>query len=288
VRGAWFGGLEVLRPMASRTPRGGRRRRPTESSFPVIPIAIGVVILGFAIGAGIPALRRQQAAVVAVATATPTQSPEPFPTASDLPTESPSPRATATPSPRVAQAASSTPTPRATPTPKATKTPASAPEPTRSPSPEALATTIPSASLKPPKPSPLATLRTVQVAPSTIHLVATPVPPPAPTSAPDAPLLRDAQQTVRTYIEALIAGDDTTAQSQLLANSGTPNAALSEKSFLDRDARIIDISASATSPTTAAVNVDVRSAKGLYYAHYEVRRLDTGVTLIREHNYIKP
>ena len=92
---------------------------------------------------------------------------------------------------------------------------------------------------------------------------------------------------MRTYINALIAGDDGTAQSQLLANAGSANAALSEKSFLDRSARITDISATSSSPTSANVDVYIHSGAGSYYAHFEVRRLDSGVTLINEHNFAK-
>lgn len=92
---------------------------------------------------------------------------------------------------------------------------------------------------------------------------------------------------MRTYINALISGDEGTAKNQLLANAGTPNATLSEKAFLDRGSRITDISAAATSAATANVDVYIHSGSGSYYAHFEVRRLDSGVTLINEHNFAK-
>jgi hypothetical protein len=116
---------------------------------------------------------------------------------------------------------------------------------------------------------------------------ARPAPPSAAPSATSNALLSGAQQTVRTYINALIAGDEGTAQNQLLANAGSPNANLTEKSFLDHGSRITDISATATSPTTANVDVYIHSGSGSYYAHFEVRRLDSGVTLINEHNFAK-
>jgi len=92
---------------------------------------------------------------------------------------------------------------------------------------------------------------------------------------------------VRTYIGALIAGDDATAQAQLLANAGTAQARLSEKDFLDAGSRIVDISARSTDANSAVVDIDIQTSKGLYYGHYELRRLDSGVLLIRQHSAVK-
>jgi hypothetical protein len=117
--------------------------------------------------------------------------------------------------------------------------------------------------------------------------VAVASPAPADANATGPPWLHDAEDTARAYLDALISGDDATAQAQLLASSGSPGSQLSEKQFLDKESRIVDLSASATSATTASVDADVQTAKGLYYVHFEVQRLDSGVVLIREHNSTK-
>ncbi|MBV9647567.1 MAG: hypothetical protein JO043_08895 [Candidatus Eremiobacteraeota bacterium] len=103
----------------------------------------------------------------------------------------------------------------------------------------------------------------------------------------DARLVSDAKETVRTYLQALIAGDESTASSQLLANAGTSAAQLSERNILDSSSRIVNLDGRATSNNTASVDADIQTSTGLYYAHYELRRLDTGIVLIREHTYVK-
>jgi hypothetical protein len=137
-------------------------------------------------------------------------------------------------------------------------------------------------------PTPVAVRHATSAAAQPPSVVAKAASAPPAAGGSDLPLLRDAQQTVRTYLTALISGDDATAQSQLLANSGTSASELSEKGFLDKSSRIVDMTSTATSPTTASVDVDIQSGKGSFYAHYELRRLDSGVTLILEHNYAKP
>lgn len=147
----------------------------------------------------------------------------------------------------------------------------------------------------PPPPTPVGSHGLIATTASTHVTMTQPEPPPPPpppvdqgaTADPNAQLLHDAQDAVRTYIGAVAAGDDATAKAQLLANSGTSQATLLEKSFLDPGARIVDMSARATSPTTAVIDADIQTQKGLYYGHFEVRRLDSGIVLISLHSAVK-
>jgi hypothetical protein len=93
---------------------------------------------------------------------------------------------------------------------------------------------------------------------------------------------------VREYLGALMQGDATTAYGLLAADPGSPDAKLAEKDFLDRSARIVDINAHTTSPTTAIVETDIQSSKGGYFARFTVVRQSGGNVMIVQHDFIKP
>lgn len=83
-------------------------------------------------------------------------------------------------------------------------------------------------------------------------------------------------------------GDVTSAFGLLAADPGSADGKLTEKDFLDKGARIVDISAHTTSPTTAIVETDIQSSKGAYFARYTVARQPGGNVMIVEHDFIKP
>lgn len=83
-------------------------------------------------------------------------------------------------------------------------------------------------------------------------------------------------------------GDAASALGFLAADPGSPDGTLSEKEFLDQNARIVDINAHTTSPTTAIVETDIRSAKGAYFARFTVTRQPAGNVMIVQHDFIKP
>jgi outer membrane biosynthesis protein TonB len=229
----------------------------------VVPIAVGVVLLGFVIGAAIPALRRAPSSTVAVSTAAPTPAPRVQPVAKAVPTPSAEP----TPSPKPVPK----PTVRVRPSEPATRqpTPTSKPRPTASARPSS---------------SPAATPR------ATATALPTSAPTRAPTNAPVAQpaIAHDATRVVRWYLESLMRGDETGARALLDAAPGSPNAQLVEEAFVDKSARIVEMTARTLSPTSAEVDTNINSPKGPYFARYTVERTRSGAVLIRQHDYIKP
>lgn len=96
-----------------------------------------------------------------------------------------------------------------------------------------------------------------------------------------------AAATVRRYLEALIAGNESDARALLDAPSGSADAALGEESFVDRATQIVDVRPRATSADDAVVEVDLQTSKGAYFDRFQVQRNQNGV-VIREHSFIKP
>jgi hypothetical protein len=108
--------------------------------FPVIPVAIGLAVVGAIVAAGFVFLITSSGGdSVPIAAVTPTETPGPI--QPPAPTFTPTPRPTATPTPR--PTATPTPRPTATPTPRPTATPTPRPRPTRTPIPSPTSTPVP-------------------------------------------------------------------------------------------------------------------------------------------------
>jgi len=278
------------------TPPRRRAQRPSDNAgFPLVPILIGVIVLGFVIGAGWSLLanrHQSDTATVALSTAT-LQSdtlPSITPVSASVPEPSPSPLAQTTTTPSRAtpsashtpkRAASPEPTVSALPTVKATAivttAATTAPTPKAAPSVVALATR---AAAKAPPPPPLVA--------ATAHAVVTPLAS-ASATAVDVPhdFDRLAAAVVRQYLEAVKRGDSSAAYAALGASPGDRGASLTEAGIVDAHTRIGRIDSHGTSDT-ATVEVDLQTAGGPYYGEYTVRKNDTGAAVIVQHSLVKP
>lgn len=280
-----------------------RRRRSTQpppsspSILPTIVLGIGVVVAGLGIGAFLSAMQRHGDTTTTTASrgvpavtpvAQPTRGPVAVATLVAHPTPSPTPRPTATPR--------ATPTPRATATPRPTPTPAGTPTPQPTPTPQATPTPHASAS---PRATPA--VRPAQVArteatprPTATPVVVTPRPAtPRPTPVPAAtPRAAEpgsggyAQNAVRRYLDALIAGNENAAYAELGRSRGEPGASLSEEAFIDRGTRITSMRTTSSDATGATVEVELSSSRGSYFATYHVTNGPNG-PVIDQHDYIK-
>ena len=116
--------------------------------FPLLPVAIGVVIVGAIAAVGAVVILMSSGAdnvpiapVAPTGTPAPIQPPAPTFTPTPRPTATPTPRPTATPTPR--PTATPTPRPTAMPTPRPTAMPTPRPRPTRTPIPSPTSTPVP-------------------------------------------------------------------------------------------------------------------------------------------------
>jgi hypothetical protein len=275
-----------------------------------IALSIGVVVAGLGIGAFLSALQSKGGngsarptavgsapvvtpvpqptrgpVVIATIVAHPTAAPTPVPTPRATPTSAPTPTvaptvvATAVPSPSAAPVATSAPRPTATAVPataaplaNATARAAQVAQATATPQPAATPRATVRPTPAPPPTLPAATPRAVSVQ--------TPADagPPAATSA--------AQNTVRRYLEALIAGNESAAYAALGRPTGDPSVQLSEEAFLDRASRITAIRTRSTDATGATIDVRIASSRGTYDATYHVTN-GPGGPVIDQHDYIK-
>lgn len=289
--GSWRGrarpSRETRTPMPSTPPRRRAQRPPDDTGLPLVPILIGVIVLGFVIGAGWSLLSNRHggnATTVALATATPQS--DALPSVTPVPGPSDTLQPAAAPSPEMT-------TPR--PTPVATHTPkrAASPAPTPSVPPTVAARSTPLAT-KPPTASAvaLATRAAGEVPPpppvirETARASATPL-----ASATAADVSRDfstlAAAVVRQYLEAVKRGDSTAAYAALGAAPGDRGAALTETGIVDARTRIGRIDSHGNGDT-ATVEVDLQTAGGPYYGEYTVRKNDTGAAVIVQHSLVKP
>src|ERR1700693_1605297 len=275
-------------------PRRTRRQSAGERSFPLIPILIGVIVLGLAFGAGLSTLMQRNgntpaALVTAVPLPTalntpvappremlnvpkrvpPTRVPLNVPAGLATPSEAPVAIATATPTTRHVSIARSTAGPvpvvtamRITPQPAATIPPYAA---TPAPPPISGA----------PKPVPASPKAPVAVVPA------------QPADEADSDFARLGAGVVRFYLNALVRGDDASARTVLDGPRGSRALRLSEKEFADASLRIVKLDAHGISDS-ATVNVDLSTAKGAYFEQFSLRRLPTGAAVIIEHTFIRP
>lgn len=282
------------------TPPPRRSRRSATpargNSLPLIPILIGVIVLGFVIGAGLSLVGKRGTTTVAtvVRTAEPTLAPvTPAPTDPPTATDPPATKAPSAPvvtnvAPSLAShapTASAAPASTATPNATATATAITTANATASAKATARATTIRATATPTAK-------AVAAVAPTpTVRATAKPIATVAPTAAPpsDAPVASDdvdsefsklASAVVRQYVGAIERGDDATAYASFGPSSS--GVKLIESGVLDPSTRIQHVEAR-TAGNNATVNVDLKTAKGLYFGQFTVHRTDAGAALITDH-----
>ena len=286
--------------MQESPPRRSRRTPPKGGgpSLPFVPIIIGVVILGFVIGAGLSVVGNHgaQNGSVAFATSTPQLQPT-FGTVTEAPAET-SPSAIPEPSrtPRVTPIGTR---PAATPSPaRSARLAAASPRPAPQNSPArpapsvagtVAAATAPAAAT----PAPATPAARVTAEPTVVATLAPTDAPPA-TLAPtpsvvavdaDGQFSRLAGSVVRQYLLALAAGDTQSAYAALAQPPGP--AGVPERGAVDSSLRIEKIQARGTD-SAASVSVDVTTASGPYYGQYTVHRSATGAAVIVSHTFAKP
>jgi len=278
--------------MSPRTSRGRRAGGPSEPSLPLVPLLVGVIVAGLAIGALFSSLGSKAGGgpsatpppVVAVATPgqerptpmpyEPTPVPRrrlrtPDPALAPMPTSDPDATPRAEPSPTVAP-----PTAR----PRRTARPAT-PEPTEPPEPTAAPAT----------PRPRAIRSAVPVG-----ALATPAAAGTPASAAAGPdpgatgFPHDAEELVRSYYSALRASDPAAAYAALGApvGGGKHGESTAPEAMVGPDTRIIRVEARGGADASA-VDVSFRSDGVTYFGHYIVERTPAG-PVIRSHDVIRP
>jgi len=268
-------------------PRRVRRPASRGASLPLIPVLVGVIVLGLAFGAGLSVLLQRNASPpVAYVTAAPLASPTHklnVPKHAPAPKNSP-PRSSPTP------ATSPSPQSSATPKPQASLKPiAFAASPfVIAPAPVATAVRITPAPAKPVSPTrpPYAVPESTQPLPVSISRPRTAAPP-QPSDEADSEFARLSASVVRFYLNSLARGDDASAQSVLDGPRGSAALRLSEKEFTDQSLRIVKLDAHGLSDS-ATVNVDLSTYKGAYFEQFSLRRSPTGAAVIIEHTFIRP
>jgi hypothetical protein len=302
--------------MADVPPRRSRRPSDTrkDATFPLIPFLIGVVILGFVIGAGLSMAGRHgsspQVATAPVATDEPTATPAP--TLAPLATARPVVPATAfardeTASPEPSALASPTakPKPKPSVTHVALASPLPSAAPSVAPSIEVSAAVTPTpAAVRAHHATTVDATKTVAPPAVTKKPTATSVPDAAPnasvapastTAAPptaaqpgaieaDSDFGRLSANVVRQYLRALARGDTQSAAGAF--PPGTPNLTFPEQPILDASATIGTISARGSSQTQT-VNAAISTANGNYTGTYTVQRTATGAAVIVSHSLYK-
>ncbi len=286
-------------------PRRSRRSTPAAQTgtLPFVPIIIGIIVLGFLIGAGLSFVGRGGGGNrPVIANVVPSQSASP-PVA---PAPAMTPTAVATPSrvdairPPPASPADPTSAP-------ATHVPASHAPATDAPATAAPATRVPatptakavSVLAKPVKTPPAAANRSVSPAArvavaavarasaaataGTVARTATGGPAEAPASSDDAnsEFAKLASAVVRQYVAAIARGDDTTAYAAF-GPGAAGNVKLVESGTLDGSTHIEHVEARGAGDN-ATVNVDLKTAKGRYFGQYTVHRTESGAALITDH-----
>ena len=292
--------------MRSTPPRRARRPPPSNGGgIPLVPLLLGVIVLGFIIGAGLSIARRN--ANVAYTTPTPVQS---------LPNQAVTPAPTEKPTPEPTEGPTEAPTVEATDSPAAGATstathdvalaspsamPKSSVGPTASPvsSPKAKANAVAAATHAPKAPVvttiPTTTpeLAATPLATHAPHAVATKAPQGA-TAVPVANAPADASSdftrlaaaVVRQYLAAVSRGDQESAYAALGGSPGDRGVALTEAGIVDARTKIGKVEAHGGA-NSATVNVDLQTPDGTYYGQYTVHRNETGAAVIVQHSIAK-
>jgi len=249
-------------------PRHFRGRGSHGPSVPLIPILLGVIVLGLAFGAGLSVLLQRN-----------TKSPLAIVTAAPAPTSTPTASATG---PRLTlNVPKPPPAPSAMPTSRRVAIAASPLVVARVP------VAVVTAERITPKPAATIPPYAVREAPRPVTAAPLPAPTAAPTDEADSEFARLSAGVVRSYLGALARGDDASARTVLDGPRGSPALRLSEKEFADPSLRILKLDAHGISDS-ATVNVDLSTSKGAYFEQFSLRRSPTGAAVIIEHTFIRP
>ena len=298
--------LESRTPMRSTPPRRSRRPPPSDGGgIPLVPLLLGVIVLGFVIGAGLSIAGRRNANV-AYSTPTPVQS-LPSQLVTPAPTEKPTPEPTEGPTEAPAVEPSSAATravAQASPSARRSATPQPSVEPSATPSGSSASAKPKTAAVatRAPKETPLATAApaaTQEAASATPlgthppHVVATKAPQAA-TAVPVANAPADASTdftrlaaaVVRQYLAAVSRGDEESAYAALGGSPGDRGVQLTEAGIVDAHTKIGKVEAHGAG-NAATVNVDLQTPDGVYYGQYTVRRNETGAAVIVQHSIAK-
>ncbi|MDQ2679657.1 MAG: hypothetical protein M3Y21_01350 [Candidatus Eremiobacteraeota bacterium] len=262
-----------------------RRRRPSQNgsrsssgtNWAIIPLAIVVVLAGLGIGKllSMHFSKSDSTSTAMQQTVRPTPLPSLIPTVAATPIRhTPRPAATETPSPTP----SAEPTASTRPTPSAQPTSSAAPSVTNRPAPKVAPTAAAPLHAATPR-STIAPAPTPRPLPrATAHR---PIATTAPIPDAQAPLGgASADQLVRRYLGALIAGNPGTAQALLAGGSPT------EQSFIDGRSTITSVTPNKNADGTYSVGAEVATAKGTYYITFTVSQEPSGL-IITDHYAIK-
>ena len=268
-----------------------------------MPILIGVIVLGFVIGAGLSLAGRHDTAVVALASPSAVPSVT-FAPVTPAPTEKPTPEPTPGPSSRadVAAAPAEPASPAAAPA-EATVAPLHPRRHHRVPAPlVALATAAPvatpatseaktkpksgaeaDATLQPQaEPEPSAAPRA--------SLAAAPTETPAPLATQtegDTAFASLSAAVVRQYLEAIKRGDEDGAYAALGSTPGAKGQ-LTESGVVDSRTHVGRIDAHSAANDDALVSVQLSTSSGPYFGQFTVHKTDTGAAVIVAHSIVKP
>ena len=278
----------------------------------MVPVLAGIVLAGFALGAGVSVFEHRNAGGVAdglpSAQPAPIVTPVPGARRTTEPIEA-SPPPTLAPAPTATPVRHAKPTPRASPKPEPT---ASAGVPTPGPAasatgpapgetaPAAGATAAAERSSAPASPAARVPAPAASARPAAPRPTARPAPPSPSPATPkpavqrtpagdvaDSEFARRSAATVRAYLAALARGDDAAAQSEIDAPAGSRAARLAEKEFAGPDMRITNVQAHGTGES-ARVDVDIQTSHGTYFAQFFLEKAASGAPLIVNHDFIKP
>jgi hypothetical protein len=258
--------------MQDTPPRRARRSGPGKSGsgFPLIPIVLGTIVIGFVIGAGLSVVGRHGAQRVAFAPPSPAVETTLAPATLAPATLAPATLAPATPAPatkrsrepRQAPATASAPPPSV-----AKRVPAHAPP--------AVASREPA--------TPVTSRATPSSAEPSAERSAEPATPEAAaTDDADTDFGRLAAGVVRGYLAAVSRGD-TAAAAAALANA---KDSVTESAIVDASTHINHVEARGAGDA-ATVNVDFETSSGPYSGQFTVRRNGTGAAVIVAHTIIK-
>jgi hypothetical protein len=258
-------------------PRRTRRRPDRARSFPIVPAILAVLVVGFLIGAALSLFGNRLGSPLALAT------PSPAPPPSEAP-----------PVPRPPPAARPTALSHLVPLPARTRAHLALASPA-APAPPSPALATPSP--QPPAPTPPPTAPPTRV--PTSKPSAPPLAQPAEASAgpaatgasqdyADSDFARLSAGVVRSYLGAVMRGDQDSAYAAFGATPGDKGIILTEQGIIDPGTQIVRVDARQTGDNAATVAVDLQTAKGSYFVQYFLKRSPTGAALITNHEIIKP
>ena len=276
--------------------RRSRRTSNGEPSLPIIPILIGVIVLGFVIGAGLSLAGRHDMTVVALASPS-AAAIETLAPVTPAPSEKPTPEPTAAPA-------------QSTEGPVSNPAVASAPALVATTRPKPLRRAPPrAADVAPAQSMPPAAVVAASASPKAAHVaaVATEVAATAAASVTasganvassasgasnvvqaDSAFAKLSAAVVRQYLEAVKRGDQDGAYAALGSTPGAKGATLSEQGVVDSQTHVGRIDARTAANDNALVSVQLQTPNGPYYGQYTVHKTETGAAVIVAHSIVKP